>query len=78
MGFLFDAKSLHDVLTSGYGYQNHWFFKRPDGCAVPACGYQASDTLDDTASEVSNLYNHPSAEGLLTSVKSSCSAASPG
>jgi predicted HNH restriction endonuclease len=59
-------------------YQNHWFFKRPDGRAVPACGYRASDTIDDTASEVSTLYKHPSAEGLLTSVKSFGAAASPG
>ena len=24
-------------------YQNHWFFKRPDGRAVPACGYHPND-----------------------------------
>jgi len=51
-------------------YQNHWFFKRPDGRAVPACGYRAS--------EISNLYNHPSAEGLFTGVKSFSPTALPG
>jgi len=66
-------------------YQNHWFFKRPDGRAVPACGYHARDMMDDSASEVSRqagprstLYNHPSAEGLFTRVKSFSSATSPG
>jgi hypothetical protein len=59
-------------------YQNHWFFKRPDGRAVPTCGYHARDTIDDTVSEISTSYNHPSAEGLLTRVKSFGSAAPPG
>jgi len=51
-------------------YQNHWFFKRPNGRAVPACGYHASDTIDNAVNEVSRragprstLYNYPSAEG---------------
>jgi hypothetical protein len=34
--------------------------------------------MDDTFGEVSTLYNHPSAEGLLTSVKSFDSPASSG
>lgn len=28
-------------------YQDRWFFKRPDGRAVPACGYRAEDMTDD-------------------------------
>lgn len=28
-------------------YRGHWFFKRPDGRAVPACGYRAADVTDD-------------------------------
>src|SRR5690606_9458124 len=28
-------------------YRDRWFFRRPDGRAVPACGYRASDTRDD-------------------------------
>jgi hypothetical protein len=54
-------------------YQNRWFFKRPDGRAVPSCGYRAQDMLDDGIDdgivELSNLINNPSAEGLLTAVK---------
>ncbi len=57
-------------------YQNRWFFKRPDGRAVPSCGYRAQDMIDDdiddiddTISEHSRLLNNPSAEGLLTAVK---------
>jgi hypothetical protein len=66
-------------------YQNHWYFKRPDGRAVPACGYHANDMIDDTIREIprragprSTLYNHPTAEGLFTRVKSFGSSASPG
>ena len=47
-------------------YQNRWFFKRPDGRAVPACGYRANDIIDDDNRDVSKLINNPSAEGLLT------------
>jgi len=39
-------------------YQNRWFFKRPDGRAVPACGFRVQDRIDN-----------PSAAGLLTTVK---------
>lgn len=45
-------------------YQDRWFFKRPDGRAIPACGYQAQDVTDDDIWEFSILLNHPSAEGL--------------
>jgi len=47
-------------------YQNHWFFKRPDGRAVPACGYRRQDTLDDDIGDVSKLINNPPAGGLLS------------
>ncbi len=54
-------------------YQDQWFFKRPDGRAVPACGYSTKDTLDDDIEEVSRqagprseLFNNPPAGGLLT------------
>jgi hypothetical protein len=53
-------------------YHDRWFFKRPDGRAVPACGYHTKDMIDDeigsSIDELSTLYKHPSAEGLLTSV----------
>jgi hypothetical protein len=57
-------------------YQNRWFFKRPDGRAVPSCGYRSQDMIDDgindignAFSKLSNVLNNPSAEGLLTAVK---------
>ncbi len=53
-------------------YQNRWFFQRPDGRAVPSCGYQARDMIDDgigdNISELSSVINNPSAEGFLTAV----------
>jgi hypothetical protein len=42
-------------------YQDRWFFKRPDGRAVPPCGYRPEDVLDDDV--------HPSAEGLSMSLR---------
>lgn len=44
-------------------YRNHWFFKRPDGRAVPACGYRAEDMTDDCVESGSeDLDVHVSAE----------------
>ncbi len=54
-------------------YRNRWFFQRPDGRAVPRCGYRAKDMIDDgfdnNIGELSRLVNNPSAEGLLIAVK---------
>jgi uncharacterized protein DUF222/HNH endonuclease len=54
-------------------YQHQWFFKRPDGRAVPACGYSTKDTLDDEIGDVSRqagprseLFSNPPAGGLLS------------
>ena len=58
-------------------YQNHWFFKRSDGRAVPACGYHAKDMIDDDAGEFSELFNNPPAGGLLTTAKNFVSEPSP-
>jgi hypothetical protein len=52
-------------------YQNRWFFKRPDGRAVPSCGYRAQDMIDDDVEDnlddhlckLSSVFNNPSAEG---------------
>lgn len=49
-------------------YRDRWFFRRPDGRAVPACGYRAADMSDsDVAAEVdyfaAQRSAHPSAEG---------------
>jgi len=40
-------------------YQDRWFFKRPDGLAVPACGYRAGDMVDDGIEEFSDALNNP-------------------
>ena len=62
-------------------YQNQWFFKRPDGRAVPGCGYRAQDMIDVDATvdigEFSRLVNKPSAEGLFTTVKTFAGNSSP-
>ena len=56
-------------------FQDRWFFKRPDGRAVPGCGYNSQDMIDDDSdddiSELSRSINYPSAEGFLSAVKSS-------
>jgi len=53
-------------------YQDQWFFKRPDGRAVPACGYNTKDTLDDDIGGVSRqagprseLFNNPPRWGII-------------
>ncbi|MBT8077531.1 MAG: HNH endonuclease [Gammaproteobacteria bacterium] len=48
-------------------YRNRWFFRRPDGRAVPRCGYRAADMRDDVANE--NDSTNPSREGLLNKVE---------
>lgn len=45
----------------GKDYLDRWYFRRPDGRAVPRCGYRAEDMLDD------DVDVNPSAEGLPTS-----------
>ena len=46
-------------------YLDRWYFKRPDGQAVPNCGYRLEDTLDDDIdANGAALNRHPSAEGL--------------
>jgi len=64
-------------------FQNKWFFKRPDGRAVPSCGYQAQDLIDDelgtdigdsignTIRKLSRVINNPSAEVFPTAAKTS-------
>ena len=51
-------------------YQDRWFFKRPDGRAVPACGYHPQDMTDDDIGDVSDVLNNPPAGGLLSDMKS--------
>ena len=42
-----------------HDYRNRWFFKRPDGIAVPACGYRPGDMVDDDIEEFSTSPNNP-------------------
>ena len=66
-------------------YQNRWFFKRPDGLAVPSCGYRAQDMIDDDigddigfdTGELSSAINNPSAEGFIASVKTAVASSAP-
>ncbi len=48
-------------------YKDRWFFKRPDGRAVPTCGYLAHDVIDDDMDEFSKPPNNPAAEGFAVS-----------
>ncbi|MGH7927426.1 MAG: HNH endonuclease signature motif containing protein, partial [Candidatus Binatia bacterium] len=56
------------VHEGGFGiekdYRDRWFFRRPDGRAVPSCGYRAADMTDDDV-ETTGQYpdKYPSAEG---------------
>ena len=46
-------------------YLDRWYFKRPDGQAVPTCGYRLEDILDDDVDTNGVALNmNPSAEGL--------------
>jgi len=47
-------------------YLDQWIFARPNGIAVPACGYRKADTLDTTVNEISTTVKHPSREGILS------------
>jgi hypothetical protein len=56
-------------------FQNRWFFKRPDGIAVPGCGYLEQDQIDDdigdTISNLSNAVKNPLRQGFVASLKTS-------
>jgi len=46
-------------------YLDRWYFKRPDGQAVPRCGYRLEDMLDDDIdANGAALQINPSAEGF--------------
>jgi hypothetical protein len=69
-------------------YRNQWFFKRPDGRAVPACGYRPEDMRDDDVDTMDEYFHvrpsaeglshsHTSAEGFLSSVQNRRPGSSP-
>jgi len=74
-------KLIHEGgFTIERDFQNRWFFRRPDGKAVPACGYCVTDTIDDYDDDnenLSGLINNPPAGGLLTGVKTFVSEPAP-
>ena len=39
------------------------------GRAVPRCGYQAQDMIDDDIGELSKVINYPSVEGFFTALE---------
>jgi len=48
-------------------YLDRWYFKRPDGQAVPHCGYRLEDILDDDIdTNGAALITNPSAEGCTS------------
>ena len=49
-------------------FQNRWYFMRPDGIAVPECGYSMLDTVDQ---DVSSAYKIPPRGGLLSAKENS-------
>src|SRR5690606_20669563 len=48
-------------------YQDRWFFRRPDGRAVPSCGYRPEDVIDDAAAVDEYFGSRASAEARLVS-----------
>ena len=64
--------SRHHRLVHEGGYRidkdfrDRWVFRRPDGIAVPDCGYQAADRIDDLAESRINDLERTPAGGLLT------------
>ena len=53
--------SLHHRLVHEGGYEirkdtaGEWYFRRPDGRAIPRCGYRAEDVLDDNNDDLGPL-----------------------
>src|SRR5690606_19265631 len=61
-------------------YRDRWFFRRPDGRAVPECGYRAADMKDDVTVAAEEYFRvRPSAEGSKGSgiIAQSSSASRP-
>ncbi len=50
----------------GRDYRNNWTFFRPDGIAVPDCGYHVRDMVDD---DIGERYDNPPRGGLLSAVE---------
>ena len=60
-------------------HAGRWYFRRPDGRAVPACGYRREDVIDDDidrSNEPAGMHKngaiHPSAEGFSADRRHEC------
>jgi hypothetical protein len=58
-------------------YQDRWTFYRPNGIAVPQCGYHIADMTDDDVDEITSTANHPPRGGFLSGVDNSGKSAAP-
>jgi hypothetical protein len=64
--------SRHHRLVHEGGYRidkdngDRWIFKRPDGIAVPNCGYRLEDTIDECREPRINYLQRDSAESFLS------------
>jgi hypothetical protein len=47
-------------------FKNRWYFQRPDGAAVPMCGYSHQDTVDNS---IHDAYPAPPAGGILSAAE---------
>ncbi len=47
-------------------FRDNWTFFRPDGIAVPDCGYHARDMVDD---DTGGHYDNPPRGGLLSAME---------
>ncbi|HZD54003.1 MAG TPA: HNH endonuclease, partial [Woeseiaceae bacterium] len=66
-------------LTIEKDYRDRWFFRRPDGRAVPECGYRPEDVTDDGAGTAGEYFEgDPSAEVGRASAKAPCGLAEAG
>jgi len=50
-------------------FLHNWYFVRPDGVAVPDCGYIRQDMIDTKTGEISDPYENPPAGGLLSAAE---------
>ena len=74
LGNLMLLCTKHHTLVHEGGFRierdfcNRWSFLRPDGIAIPECGYRTTDRVDD-----SDAYDIPPAGGLLSVAEKSVS-----
>jgi hypothetical protein len=78
LGQLMLLCSKHHTLVHEGGFRidkdfrDHWAFFRPDGIAIPDCGYHVRDMLDDDT-----RYENPPRGGLLSAVEKLVNEPSP-